>query len=296
MVLHGIAIVTAQGEVIPFRFGTLSERLSIGDSNFLHECYMCFTESCKRIDGGMTYSFKPVSLFTDGIRDNVLRFLNKYTNVLPALHTIEIKVRQLACNQYVTIVSISDLADQERMINVVDRLRTISGLPSISAEYKEWWRKYSVQFFGEQKIFIGHHKREDRVCRWCGMSMPVVTFIEKAHAISESLGNKSIVLNDECDECNNKFGKGIEASVATFLQFPNAIFGISGKNRIPKMKRGNQVLLHNDGNQHLTLEAMPDAVVMSGSIPSRIEIKSPVKIVYQDCWRASKMRFLGRAK
>lgn len=285
MVSYGIAIVTAQGKIIPFRFGTPMGRLSVGDFNFLHECYMCFAKSCKKIDGGMTYFFKPVSLFTNEIRNDVLLFLDKYVNVLPALHMLKRQVGQLACNQYVTVVSVSDLVDQDRMMNVVDMLRTISGLPAISVKYKEWWRKYSVQFFGEHRIHIGHHEREDRVCRWCGMSMPVVTFKKKAHAISESLGNKNVVLNDECDECNNRFGMGIEASVSTFLEFQNVIFGIAGKNGIPKMKHGEQVLLHNDGNHHLFLEAMPDSVVMSGNIPSRVEVKSRVKIAYQDIFR-----------
>ena len=47
----------------------------------------------------------------------------------------------------------------------------------------------------------------DKVCRFCGKRYPDVKFKKKAHAISEFIGNKEFVLRNECDACNEKFGK-----------------------------------------------------------------------------------------
>ncbi|MBV8095742.1 MAG: hypothetical protein JO110_21445, partial [Acetobacteraceae bacterium] len=52
--------------------------------------------------------------------------------------------------------------------------------------------------------------KHDRVCRFCGEHEPKVTFKDRAHAIPEALGNKSLFTNYECDICNHAFGEGIE--------------------------------------------------------------------------------------
>ena len=38
--------------------------------------------------------------------------------------------------------------------------------------------------------------------RFCGQQVPIVSFNNTAHAISESLGNKSVICREECDNCN----------------------------------------------------------------------------------------------
>ena len=47
-------------------------------------------------------------------------------------------------------------------------------------------------------------------CRFCGGSSPEVSFQQEAHAIPEALGNKTLFTSYECDNCNQKFGRGIE--------------------------------------------------------------------------------------
>lgn len=58
---------------------------------------------------------------------------------------------------------------------------------------------------GSSKVHIGEPQRDKRVCRFCGRSMPDVKFKKVAHALSESIGNKHIINNEECDSCNENF-------------------------------------------------------------------------------------------
>ena len=63
---------------------------------------------------------------------------------------------------------------------------------------------YDMVHYGNEKqqVKIGEPDKSKRRCRFCGKMMPEVTFGKVAHTISEALGNKSIVTNDECDNCH----------------------------------------------------------------------------------------------
>ena len=62
---------------------------------------------------------------------------------------------------------------------------------------------YQIDVFDDKNGNIGEPQKNKRCCLFCGKMEPEASFTQKAHAISESLGNKSIVQNEECDECNN---------------------------------------------------------------------------------------------
>lgn len=72
---------------------------------------------------------------------------------------------------------------------------------------------YNIYTFGEKRICIGEFDKKKRVCRFCRQSYPIVTFKKTAHAISESLGNKLLFCYEECDKCNENFGKSIECDI-----------------------------------------------------------------------------------
>lgn len=75
---------------------------------------------------------------------------------------------------------------------------------------------------------------ENRTCRFCGKSEPDVKFSSKAHAISECLGNKSLICNEECDDCNDIFSKTIEPDIAHMLSFLLTLHSIQGKRGLRK--------------------------------------------------------------
>jgi hypothetical protein len=84
------------------------------------------------------------------------------------------------------------------------------------------------------RIEIGD--KENQVCRFCRKSKPDVSFRSDTHAIPESLGNKSLFTNSECDSCNQSFGRGIENDFGTWSNIKRTLAGISGKNGVPTVK------------------------------------------------------------
>ena len=50
-----------------------------------------------------------------------------------------------------------------------------------------------------------------------------------AHTISEGFGNKHIITNDECDECNEYFGKYVEPDLIEYLDPFRVFFGVQAR-------------------------------------------------------------------
>jgi hypothetical protein len=89
-----------------------------------------------------------------------------------------------------------------------------------------------------QKQVLGDPK--NKKCRFCGKAEPEVSFRKEAHAIPESLGNKSLATNYECDDCNQAFGAGIEDSFGKWSKPMRMMARIRGKNGVPTIKKGSQ--------------------------------------------------------
>lgn len=80
---------------------------------------------------------------------------------------------------------------------------------------------------------------KNKKCRFCDKTEPEVSFRKEAHAIPESLGNKSLVTNYECDDCNQAFGAGIEDSFGKWSKPMRMMARIRGKNGVPTIKKGS---------------------------------------------------------
>lgn len=113
--------------------------------------------------------------------------------------------------------------------------------------------KYEVSVFDtSNKITIGESDRKKRVCRFCNRSMENGIFFKlKAHAISEALGNKLLVLNEECDDCNAEFGSGIEPDFIQYLNVYRVFFKVKGKNGVPKVKYKEGGLIKNVSKEEI---------------------------------------------
>lgn len=99
------------------------------------------------------------------------------------------------------------------------------------------YEHYEVRTFdSKERINIGVYDKSKRICRFCGRSMPEVTFKQKAHAISESLGNKGLVCREECDSCNKRFNENIEQDIINFFHFQLILHGVKGKNGSSTLK------------------------------------------------------------
>lgn len=117
--------------------------------------------------------------------------------------------------------------------------------------------KYTVLMFDPEKfsgkVFNGK-KDGQRRCRFCGKVLDDSHFKKEAHAISISLGNTKFICSDECDECNETFGRKFENDVTNFFQVYLSLYQvpkrggkerqISGRNF--EMKMGNEPHLFSD--------------------------------------------------
>jgi len=85
-------------------------------------------------------------------------------------------------------------------------------------------------------IKTGNPVKQNRTCRFCGKREPETTFSHASHAISEGFGNKRLFCNEECDICNNKFGKTIEPSLLNYFNIERSFIGVKGKkNKTPNI-------------------------------------------------------------
>ncbi|MDE7413586.1 MAG: hypothetical protein K2N05_07375 [Muribaculaceae bacterium] len=85
---------------------------------------------------------------------------------------------------------------------------------------------------GSFMAYIGQRKS---VCRFCGKSIPNVKFKKKAHALSESIGTKYIINNEECDSCNEAFSY-IEQDFYNRHAALLSLYNVKGKNGSRKIK------------------------------------------------------------
>ena len=83
----------------------------------------------------------------------------------------------------------------------------------------------------------------ERLCRFCNRRYPIVTFRKDAHIISEFLGNRYLISDFECDECNAKFGR-YEDQLSKFLGISRTMLGLKSKERkVPKFKSPNEDMI-----------------------------------------------------
>lgn len=82
------------------------------------------------------------------------------------------------------------------------------------------------------KIFLGKTGH----CRYCHKESPEVSFSKEAHAIPHFLGNNEIFSCDECNSCNEFFGRRYDDDLAKYLGGGRTLSQIQGKKGIPSYK------------------------------------------------------------
>lgn len=91
-------------------------------------------------------------------------------------------------------------------------------------------------------------------CRFCGKTMPEVKFKKDAHAISELVGNKRIFLRNECDDCNELFGRLYEDAFSAYLGAARTVSQTEGKNGVPSYKDNNETIRIDVGRERIVIQ------------------------------------------
>lgn len=90
------------------------------------------------------------------------------------------------------------------------------------------------------KSTIGEKRKDIRSCRFCGRTQSMgATFRKVAHAIPYGLGNKFLILAEECDSCNEYFGSTIEPNFIYQYDILRSFFGLKGRNGNIEIKAGS---------------------------------------------------------
>ena len=172
---------------------------------------------------------------TPETRTKIEAYVNKYKDFQPKLHEINSFFKKLEEDEHFLFFPNVDLDSIDRL-KYYDYLKAVKenrDFEEVNAETNELFgfvlANYRISAFGDKRISIGESDKTKRTCRFCGKSQPQVSFKNKAHAISEGLGNKTVVLLDECDDCNKKFSESIEPDIIQYLSIYRTFFEVKGK-------------------------------------------------------------------
>jgi len=234
-------------------------------------------------------SIEPLQKNTSELREKLEHFVDRHKDRAPQINQLTSFVRNLKDGEYFYIfpnvqletIQIAELGNRLHALNQGLDLEIIQD--DFSSIFGDLLSNYDMLAFnGESRVNIGVTDKSKAKCRFCGKSSPNVSFRKKAHAISEALGNKGIVCNEECDTCNAKFGAGIETDLIAFLSMHRAFFGIKGKGSgAPKLKGRNfSIKKAETGEVHFSVIGEDDG------LPEQVEAHTNEKVALQNIYRA----------
>lgn len=152
-------------------------------------------------------------------------------------------------DDFILILSLKQEVD--RLIGIPN---TLSNFDNIKCQISSLYYTQSFNGNTKRRHCIGEVNQSNRICRFCGNKVSVVSFKHVSHAISEALGNKSIICLEECDNCNERFSRTIEPDITNMLSPLLTIYSIHGKRGIRTTKGKNFKLSLDESDKSWTNE------------------------------------------
>lgn len=104
------------------------------------------------------------------------------------------------------------------------------------AFYRDDYEIVAQYFFETGEKVIVSDPGEFRVCRFCKRDNAKTSFKNESHTIPEFLGNRTVLSNNECDDCNSRLGREYEDHLAKWSHLLRSVLSIRGKNKYPTFK------------------------------------------------------------
>lgn len=224
-----------------------------------------------------------IQQYSKEIKEKLNSFIEKYKQAIPAIEQLSKKFNSLEYGEYFYILQVCEMDSKmkyelEKGLSKLNKVDFLDKALDFKRKVEELLDKYDIKNFNldkDSKIKIGEGKKEDRVCRFCKQKYPYIKFNSVAHTISETLGNKKLITNDECDECNSYFDKNIERDFIAYHDFLRTFFGIKNKeNQIPQMKGENFSFTMNE-NKEATFKLKDE---FDFSQPTRLNLGNKIKM------------------
>ncbi len=257
----------------------------------LYQLYSIFSKLEKNeIENTDVLKLEPFIKLTNEMKEKCYLWIEYYKGKLPKLKAIKKKFESIKDNEFIFITSAHALINTNTSLIIYENLFKLNNRKEFNTDlFKDFTLNYNIFSYGEKRINIGISSKDKRVCRWCKKtknSTPIqANFKKKAHAITEALGNKKIILFEECDKCNEKFGETIEQSIINYFSFFNTFWGVKGKNGIPKLKDGTTQIV-NKGNRKISINLSQGNFEIKNGIPSKIIIPTNKKVIMQDIYKS----------
>lgn len=243
-----------------------------------------------------SFYFSPIQIVTDELKLEVKEFINNYKDRFPNLNKFNKKISDLSNGEKFLITTdlptkTEDILDMELFLEAINNETNEEKIKSYFQNKKNNISPLSEQIKNyhlfiprnDIRIVIGNKLKEKRVCRFCnGITKNNSQFNKIAHAIPEALGNKNIILADECDSCNEFFGDNIEPHLIEYLNFHRVSIGIKGKEGYPKIKYKNG-MAHHDGEKVIV---MSRDIIDDGNGNLEIELLSNNKFISVNFYKA----------
>lgn len=226
--------------------------------------------------------------------DRVQDFVNQHSHSSPEINKLRTFINEIDDGEYFYILPNIEELSTSQMISIKNQLNShndptfdlVKEQQGFEELFSEVFNSYTIENVRhDKKNKIGESNKRTRKCRFCNNTMKTgATFFNEAHAISEALGNKKLILNEECDTCNSYFSDTIEKDMINYFRFHSIYYGVKNKeNRIPKLKEKNFEYF-NDGNGKYILKYIDDKITDKNQ-PEKIPLKFREKIQKQNIYK-----------
>jgi len=123
-------------------------------------------------------------------------------------------------------------------------------IPLYNSFFKVYETQHSIRSDRNSKTYLGSR---NKTCRFCGRNYPDVKFTNETHVIPQSIGNRYLLNNFECNECNQYFSK-YEDSFVSFVSHLRPFVGVTNKNN------GNKRVKHKEIKSGLEIQSRQNGI------------------------------------
>jgi hypothetical protein len=223
-------------------------------------------------------------------------FTDYYSEIDPRIHRFRKFLHDIPVGHYYCLCPV-EILDPHVRLYIMDSIKKLNAKhmsideilkdTTLIEQSKELFSGvYDLYEVSQPDSFMGEPEKSKRTCIYCQNSKKPTSFNSKAHLIPESLGNKKYVQYEECDICNNDFGKGVDDSLATFLNFFRVMFNVKGKDGPLKLEFRNYATIKRVSDDKVEIRFVSGAEAPLDLPPQEIPFETLNKIRLQNVYRS----------
>lgn len=254
-------------------------------------------------------TFSVTHKMTKELSDKIKKFVGKYSiknGDNEFVQGLIIRFAKIHIGDYFCIFPGKDKVTAKEFFYTITHLKKESGIESednikkIEANFMDIFSSsimlYDIDTVKKAYNIVdsrNYKKKQLMICKYCGNMDTDIS--NKSHIIPKSLGG-NLLDEEECKNCNSKFGATIERDLGKYLSPWKTIYNINGHNKIPKFNARNGFIIRDEKGK-LNIGAKNIEVDNKG-MPKKITFdvgKINMKNVYRALVKIS-MGFIEREK